>query len=108
MSYPEVDTDWREAPEELRAEFQRLADAWYAGWSMKGRDGFKQALWIAFNMNQAPRPEERLTEAEGDILDLWCQYTGGYIGGSEFQDMVCDMISDKLLPKRGSDMNKEP
>lgn len=42
-------------------------------------------------------------EWHGKLLNLWAEYTGGHIGGSEFQDMVCDLIVDNLVaPDRES------
>ena len=46
------------------------------------------------------RPEAVASSTEAKLLQLWCEYTGGHLGGSEFQDMVCDIISDEILPKR--------
>ena len=43
---------------------------------------------------------EWATKAETDLLHLWCEYTGGHLGGSEFADMVCDIVTDQILEKR--------
>ena len=40
---------------------------------------------------------ERTDEWHGKLLNLWAEYTGGHLGGSEFNDMVCDLIVDNLL-----------
>lgn len=38
--------------EKVAAEFKRLADSWYAGWSHKGRQGFIEALRAAFELGK--------------------------------------------------------
>lgn len=42
------DPSWKDAPPAVQEEFKRLADAWYAGWQNKGRQGFLDALYHAY------------------------------------------------------------
>lgn len=48
----------------------------------------------------AARPEGVATETEMKLLQLWCEYSGGHLGGSEYKDMVSSVIAEEILPKR--------
>lgn len=43
-------------------------------------------------------PSETAHTWHADLLNLWAEYTGGHIGGSEFNDMVCDLIVENIVP----------
>lgn len=57
---------------------------------------------IAFLDWRRTVPEAGLTEAEKDLMLLWCEWTGGHINAQEFAVAINDRIMDNLLVKQAS------
>lgn len=88
--------DYRLLLEEA-ARLLRLEGVVYDPTDLLGRiDAALEGTARSSGARTANYTDPRFTEAEGDLLDLWAQYTGGHIGGSEFNDRACDIIADKI------------
>lgn len=62
------------APDErVTAEFKRLADSWYAGWSHKGRAGFMEALRLAYELGSAPSEIPRKPAYHDSLIEECAQ-----------------------------------
>lgn len=59
-------------------------------------DGLALAQGIILSALDAMRPEARQPDWHGKLALLYCEYTGGHLGGSEFNDMVCELVAENL------------